>query len=1414
MRLLATILVFAATAFCAVTSHAQRWKNVAIPAPYSAGYYLDIYFLPSDPNLGWACDQLKGYVIRTTDGGDSWQGVTVAPGLPACHLEYIQFLNPSVGYCSGPCGIYKSTDGGVSWSTDLTPDTSYSMWGGQFRNDQEGWFTGGGSCGNNIVLRTTDGAATFAVFHDTTERQSVLSDPYWDASMPANTLYSIGSGSLWRSQDDGLTWSVLTRTGTNAPWHEELSMNGNAVLIPLGGNKCSPGIPGVYTGMRFSQDLGQTWNEYNTGLEMFGTFLHSATSGWAAGWDAAVYYTSNAGQSWQLRNCGLDGASMDDIFFLNNSDGWVVGDGVFRTAPALRIQSDTSLVFRNVCPDQTKRDTVTVQNLNWFASPWSATITGPDAANFRIVNAPLTANIGSCTPQQVIIEYRPRSAGTHTATLAIQIQQPDTTLVVSLIGDRREPVAFPIDTLVSYTTRVGVPVDRTLMWRSSSGQNLESIVNITRVSGDSNITLSYVPPAIVRPEGTLTYLAATVRDTGWTEAQFRVQLAPCTRDTLITVRIYGTSPIFNSIVNASVEAKCETRDTIRIPISNTGNIALTIRSMTASNLGPQAFVVLGFVSGRFGSPWVLQPLERDTVLVEYRAQTGNDNATMTIENDDLTMTRGSKTPWQIGLRGVSLRPILNITPRIVELGSMCTGTQLDKTVTIKNESQTTTAINLTTTSAQLTGLTVGNITLLGGQSRQVRFTYTASRKGPILDTIRVQIRPCDTVETIIVRGMVEDLAITITPPSVVDSADVNTLIQKRFVIRLSTGDSATVTAIRMRPLPFAMITGIPNVPFVLRKNDSAIVTISWSSPVPEEYIGFLDVEAHTTCSTTVAADVHLKTISTDLSLGPPVLQWTQQCSSRVQRDSVYIDVRGGRTVTLTGASIRESGTPFRVVGPATPLAMNQGTRHWIVVEYDPQSFTGLSTATLDVVTDAKAGTYAVPLRGSLLIPDIVASPTSVDFGTVEACLSKSSSTVTLHNNGSLQTDVDVLMPNAPRGLRALQSVVSVAPSDSALVTVEVDPSQLSAGTTTAQILLVDRVCGLTDTVTVVVVLAPSDRLVLTPDPLDLGTLEPAQTASGIVNIGNPGLGPRTIVELRVEPPSAPWRIVTSVNGQQVAAGSSVPTTIEYAPLAQGVHDAQLVLVDVDQCTTSMAIGLKGRAQDPRVPPSYTLQLHIEDYVTGPGARLSIPIYWDTDVHDALIDSMKTHIAFNKINLMVDSVSTGTMQDATVEWMMDDDSIGVTLRSIGPDCGTPGIIAVLHGTAYSAIPDSTEVAFTRTSLWADEAVNVQIEDGSVIVDACGPRFMIRIGESSTFRILPPLPARDVISVEAIAKTGDFVTIEIVDGLGNVVRNYQNVKISEGASVLQFPTEGLASGVYGVRITSGSSGSLTTSVPLVR
>ncbi len=55
-----------------------QWKRVtSIPAPYDNAYYLEIYFLDSNPQYGWACGR-SGVVIRTTNGGDSWD-VAVIP---------------------------------------------------------------------------------------------------------------------------------------------------------------------------------------------------------------------------------------------------------------------------------------------------------------------------------------------------------------------------------------------------------------------------------------------------------------------------------------------------------------------------------------------------------------------------------------------------------------------------------------------------------------------------------------------------------------------------------------------------------------------------------------------------------------------------------------------------------------------------------------------------------------------------------------------------------------------------------------------------------------------------------------------------------------------------------------------------------------------------------------------------------------------------------------------------------------------------------------------------------------------------------------------------------------------------------------------------------------------------------------
>ncbi len=57
--------------FCALLSHAQTLPDWHVtPAPFALNRYEDMTFLNSQ--LGWAVD-FGGAILKTTDGGNSWQ---------------------------------------------------------------------------------------------------------------------------------------------------------------------------------------------------------------------------------------------------------------------------------------------------------------------------------------------------------------------------------------------------------------------------------------------------------------------------------------------------------------------------------------------------------------------------------------------------------------------------------------------------------------------------------------------------------------------------------------------------------------------------------------------------------------------------------------------------------------------------------------------------------------------------------------------------------------------------------------------------------------------------------------------------------------------------------------------------------------------------------------------------------------------------------------------------------------------------------------------------------------------------------------------------------------------------------------------------------------------------------------------
>lgn len=319
-------IVFAVLCGTVHTATAQWVRQTNIPAPYNTVYWLDVFFLPSNPNYGWVCGY-NSAVLRTTDGGQTWQGATLSGD--NLQLESIHFVSPTIGYTSGRGHIFRTTDGGRTW-TDVSPSNTiangFALWGCFFVSPDTGVVLGGGCAGDRQnFYRTTDGGQSWSLF-----QASMRDIGMTDAMLFSGTGhgYASGSGSVWETFDGGQSWDILFLTGTR-DWQEEITNIGSTFLLPVSGSPC--GGDETQGGMRMTVDNGRTWQRHLINANMYGAFLLDSMRGWVCGGKGSAYYTSDGGVVWRKLDCGISPTDdLDDIWFINDSLGWVVGNSIYK----------------------------------------------------------------------------------------------------------------------------------------------------------------------------------------------------------------------------------------------------------------------------------------------------------------------------------------------------------------------------------------------------------------------------------------------------------------------------------------------------------------------------------------------------------------------------------------------------------------------------------------------------------------------------------------------------------------------------------------------------------------------------------------------------------------------------------------------------------------------------------------------------------------------------------------------------------------------------------------------------------------------------------------------------------------------------------------------------------------------------
>jgi photosystem II stability/assembly factor-like uncharacterized protein/Leucine-rich repeat (LRR) protein len=236
-----------------------------------------VHFPTSTRGVAVGGDGVTSTVLRTTNGGTSWSNISVPF---SGRLTAVHFPNQNVGYITGfNRRILKTTNGGQSWSTLPTPTGATGpFFAIHFVSATTGWVTGD----NGIIWKTTNGGNTWSLQHPSINQDM-------------NDLEFVNENYGWATGGNGGTWVLITRDG-GTTWTESSF------------SSISPG----------SSLIG-----IDTGFVVRGNFFQGSI----------LEYTSDGGTNWEeLSDLYYDESFFEeewinDIFFLDEKNGWLVGSG-------------------------------------------------------------------------------------------------------------------------------------------------------------------------------------------------------------------------------------------------------------------------------------------------------------------------------------------------------------------------------------------------------------------------------------------------------------------------------------------------------------------------------------------------------------------------------------------------------------------------------------------------------------------------------------------------------------------------------------------------------------------------------------------------------------------------------------------------------------------------------------------------------------------------------------------------------------------------------------------------------------------------------------------------------------------------------------------------------------------------------
>ena len=250
----------------------------------------------------------KGTILRTTDGGISWD--TVSSGTLK-NLRGISFSGLSSGMAVGDGGtVLQTTDGGGTWHplSLATPPPTIPMWAVSSASPSV-WVIVGGS--SSTIFRTTDGGG-----HWTKPVSGTLS------VLRAVSFLNLNLGTIV-----GASGTILSTSNGGASWgRQAIGLTSTSLYGVAFSDSVSETVVGANGLILRTTDLGSTWfvQPSNTSSTLYSVFYVDRLVGIAVGSNGAILQTTTGGKLW-ANQLGSVMNSLSGVYYNSSTNATAVG---------------------------------------------------------------------------------------------------------------------------------------------------------------------------------------------------------------------------------------------------------------------------------------------------------------------------------------------------------------------------------------------------------------------------------------------------------------------------------------------------------------------------------------------------------------------------------------------------------------------------------------------------------------------------------------------------------------------------------------------------------------------------------------------------------------------------------------------------------------------------------------------------------------------------------------------------------------------------------------------------------------------------------------------------------------------------------------------------------------------------------